>query len=708
MKKILLLVLLFQYTNDAQWYWQNPKPQGNEIEYISMFEDELLFFTRENIYKSSNQGKDWIENSYQNDFPIKVFNNKGDNFWGTKWTQQNGTQFYKSSDRGTSWSALSSIAGNLNKLGVIENFCWYLTDNYYGQHWSLAISNNGGASWDTVQNFTYSVNDIQFIDSIIGFAVAPNINGQSLLLKTVDSGLNWETISTFQGIIGPINFYNKFIGTIAGTPALKTTDGGATWNSLNISYRILIIDSLVMYAYGSTGLYKTNDAGISWITLLNKSLHRVTVLSDKIFTNKNLDMYYSEDDGLTWDTLYSTNSIFNILHSICFWDSLTGITVGQNGSVYKTTNGGILWYPKNSNTTVHLNNVICLKQNNSWILGNNGTILFSDDQGDNWIEKTINSNISASEIYAFDNIIYVTRMVNDGYWNTNNYYKSTNYGNTWELKSFPHKSPPYGYSTYSSFFLDSLKGWAITSFPQAIFKTSDGGHTWVKYYSLPYGISELLSLKLFSSEFGYLYKGRSLFVTTNGGQSWNSRFVPNPGYTTGAWTAYILDENTIFISPNSSNRAFIYKSFDSGLTFQHEFTNYSYLKALFFINRTLGWAIGHKCIISTFNSPILSVFQQSYNQYEESILIQNYPNPFNPSTKIRYSIPHSSKVTLKVFDVLGKEVAVLVNEEKAAGEYEVEFSVGSFGDGSKLSSGVYFYQLKAGSFIQTNKMVLMR
>jgi hypothetical protein len=89
-------------------------------------------------------------------------------------------------------------------------------------------------------------------------------------------------------------------------------------------------------------------------------------------------------------------------------------------------------------------------------------------------------------------------------------------------------------------------------------------------------------------------------------------------------------------------------------------------------------------------------------------LSQNYPNPFNPSTKIKYSIPQSSKVTLKVFDVLGKEVAELVNEEKDAGEYEVDFSVGSFGDGSKISSGVYFYQLKAGSLIQTNKMILTK
>jgi hypothetical protein len=89
-------------------------------------------------------------------------------------------------------------------------------------------------------------------------------------------------------------------------------------------------------------------------------------------------------------------------------------------------------------------------------------------------------------------------------------------------------------------------------------------------------------------------------------------------------------------------------------------------------------------------------------------LSQNYPNPFNPSTKIKFTIPDFGFTTLKIYDVLGNEITILVNEEKQPGEYEVEFSVGSFGDGSKLSSGVYFYQLRSGGFVKTNKMILMK
>ena len=92
-------------------------------------------------------------------------------------------------------------------------------------------------------------------------------------------------------------------------------------------------------------------------------------------------------------------------------------------------------------------------------------------------------------------------------------------------------------------------------------------------------------------------------------------------------------------------------------------------------------------------------------------LFQNYPNPFNPLTTISYVIPERSFVTIKVFDILGNEVATLVNEEKQAGSYEVEFSTGSHSGLSgirELTSGIYFYRLQAGNFIQTKKMILLK
>ncbi len=92
----------------------------------------------------------------------------------------------------------------------------------------------------------------------------------------------------------------------------------------------------------------------------------------------------------------------------------------------------------------------------------------------------------------------------------------------------------------------------------------------------------------------------------------------------------------------------------------------------------------------------------------EFVLYQNYPNPFNPATIIRYSIPDECKVTIKVFDLLGKEVTTLLNEEKTPGNYEIEFSAGSFGSASGLASGIYIYKIQAGTFTANKKMMLLR
>jgi hypothetical protein len=91
----------------------------------------------------------------------------------------------------------------------------------------------------------------------------------------------------------------------------------------------------------------------------------------------------------------------------------------------------------------------------------------------------------------------------------------------------------------------------------------------------------------------------------------------------------------------------------------------------------------------------------------EFSLETNYPNPFNPSTTIMYHIPKLSFVTLKVYDVMGSEVATLVNEEKQIGSYKVEFNSHS-GEVRNLPSGIYFYRLQAGNFVETKKMLLMK
>ena len=113
----------------------------------------------------------------------------------------------------------------------------------------------------------------------------------------------------------------------------------------------------------------------------------------------------------------------------------------------------------------------------------------------------------------------------------------------------------------------------------------------------------------------------------------------------------------------------------------------------------------HLGVMTKFSFNPSSIDDQS-SLIKDFELHQNYPNPFNPSTLISYRLPVTSNVTLKVFDVLGNEVAAIVNEEKSAGEYEVEFNPES--SIKQPASGIYFYQLKSGNFVMTKKMVLLK
>jgi len=116
------------------------------------------------------------------------------------------------------------------------------------------------------------------------------------------------------------------------------------------------------------------------------------------------------------------------------------------------------------------------------------------------------------------------------------------------------------------------------------------------------------------------------------------------------------------------------------------------------------WNFGENFVVHVFDNPVY--VQNEIQQPQDFILYQNYPNPFNPLTNIGFRIVDFGFVSLKIYDVLGNEVATLVNEAKDAGEYEVEFNSSSINH--QPSSGIYLYQLKAGDFTQTKKMILIK
>jgi photosystem II stability/assembly factor-like uncharacterized protein len=260
-----------------------------------------------------------------------------------------------------------------------------------------------------------------------------------------------------------------------------------------------------------------------------------------------------------------------------------------------------------------------------------------------------------------------------------------------------------GFSAVSTlFFVDSNTGYVGTADPR-LAKTTDGGATWIDEGDITGSINDI-----------YFYD------STHG---WAVGITDILYYNNGIWTqlnnttgnalnsVFFINANEGWIAGNSGT---ILHSTDGGVNWTAQTSGTSaILMDVFFTSSENGYAVGNSGTILHYTQ--LTDVKEQPTQPTEFKLEQNYPNPFNPSTSIQYAIISRQFVQLKVYDVLGNEIATLVNEEKAPGRYEVEF-LGHSDGGQNLSSGVYFYQLSiigpetssGQGLIQTKKMIIMK
>jgi hypothetical protein len=156
---------------------------------------------------------------------------------------------------------------------------------------------------------------------------------------------------------------------------------------------------------------------------------------------------------------------------------------------------------------------------------------------------------------------------------------------------------------------------------------------------------------------------------------------------------------------------------DSGVTWENKETpDSAIIFDLTFIDSRNGFAVGENGVILKYIPGPVDVYETGSDIVPSDIILyQNYPNPFNPSTNIKYQLSELSFITLKVYDVLGNEIATLVNEEKPTGDYVVDFNTDLITQKGSLPNGVYFYQLRvypaggrAGTVVRTKKMIYLK
>ena len=369
-------------------------------------------------------------------------------------------------------------------------------------------------------------------------------------------------------------------------------------------------------------------------------------------------IYKTLTGGVNWINLSFPGTAQNI-NAIYFFDVNTGMIVSTNDTLYRTTNGGTNW-----DTKVFIGypatKFFFLDNNTGWATGY-GRLAKTTNGGFNWV---VSNSITYGPVHFINSMTGWTSDYSSG---SSTIYKTTDGSVNW----IPQYTATNFRIIYSMFFLNENTGW-VSGYREFIAKTTNGGINWVEQ-NFTSGGQGIYSIEFTNQNTGWASAdGSKIFSTSNGGNNWSSTIL----------------------SPNSGR-----------------FTK------VHFVNQSTGWLTGqYGRVFRTTNTGGLTNTTNTTNETPDKFkLSQNYPNPFNPSTIIKFSVPQLSSlhalgrdlVTLKVYNILGKEVATLVNENLQPGTYEIPFSINQYTN-IQYPSGVYFYKIIAGDFTDTKRMLMIK
>lgn len=768
----------------AQWYWQNPLPQGNNLNTVYFMNDDTgfvaglngvmlkttnggedwncqnltsggfmsLYFLDENlgygvgvygtIFKTIDGGVSWMDQSVSNDIHLRsvFFNDENNGFavaWygivlqttngGDEWdtitvgTSKNLQSIYfrndtlgfitgwdglilKTTDGGAIWNTVPSGTNEkLLTIHFVDDSIAYIS----GDYGVLLKSSNGGSNWFVLNgDIGIDVPRIFFTSIDEGYAVGHYV-GNSVITKTTNAGITWERYYT--GTIGQlINLYftNQDTGYVIGVTGFifKTTDGGTSWISkvhgtTEILKSIFTIDGTnTSYTCGYNGtILKTTNNGNNWVELYSGS---TTNFSSIYFINEDIGfvagsnkIYKTTDGGSLWiekptGTIYGINSIF-------FPVLDTGYAVGYGGLIMKSINGGETWITLSSGTSSVLYGVHFIDKNHGTTVGESGIIIKTTNGGQNWSSQTSGVSVRLNAVSFSQDNLGVASGDNE------TILQTTNGGSNWIIRRNGGVGSLSSICCVAGF--NNTKCYAVGGYNQIsiILKSTDCGETWI---SLQSGAnSKLYGVSFHDEDNGFVVgEGGSILRTMNGGipvELTSFIYSVNGNKVFLNWTTVTEINNNGFEIERSNGNVFVSIGFVPGHGTTTETNSYSFED-----NNLLPGSYSYRLKQIDFDGSFKysETVEVRISVPVEFSLEQNFPNPFNPSTKIKYSIPQSSNVELKVYDVLGNEIETLVNEEKQTGTYEIAYYA------DNLPSGVYFYQLMAGSYIETKKMLLIK
>lgn len=378
------------------------------------------------------------------------------------------------------------------------------------------------------------------------------------------------------------------------------------------------------------------------------------------------------------------------------------IMVGTNGNIVRAVNDNNIITNTNipSGTNQNLNDVRISNnyyQDDAAIAGNNGTVLVSSNSGLNWITK---SSPTTANLYGIDHNYYLYAVGDNG---TILYASEIFTGTLVQLTSGTTRN-------LKAVTISSMNNQRVIAVGEkgTILRTTNGGFNWVNV-SIADTTVDFYDL----SQKGIFYNTGDIFVAVgSGGKIYKSTDIGLTWQLKNSGTANTLrsiyfhtldsgvvvgDNGTVRMTTNGGETWFTDPFFNSPVT-----RNYRYISL---VNNTFStFMAGSDSLFYVSNDPvtITGVMPVSNETPDRFSLSQNYPNPFNPVTNIKFSIPKSSFVKVTIFDVNGREVETIVNQNMSAGIYNADWNA------AKYSSGVYLYKLEAGKFSETKKMILLK